>query len=287
MKTSVADRETKLFCLRIVATDGTTVRFVQYPHDIYIDSNLYLSDQGHEFTNFSATSDLSPSVIDMEGILTAAGIDRDGIESGVWSNAKCYLFATSWTNPVEDEEEIAKFLFGEAVLQDDRYVCRLVHLIDALSQSVGRSHGPLCPWTVFDETLDGQVIDSRLSKCGLDINDYKVTGTITSITNNRVFRDSSRSEAAEYFTSGSIKFTSGNNAGLRSQEIKQSYADGTINLFIPFHYSLQLGDAYEMIPGCLKRRTEDCFIKYNNVIHFGGFPDMPTSSNYQQVGSRR
>lgn len=287
MKAAVADRETKIYAVRIVASNGTTVRFVQYPHDLTMGGNTYRSDQGYQFTDYSATSSLAPSVIDIEGILTAAGIGRDEIESGIWNSAKGYVFATSWTNPTEDEEPIGKFILGEITQYDDRYVCQMMQLVDALSQSVGRSHGPLCPWTLFDETLDGRVMDSRLSKCGLSIDDYKETGTVTAVTSGNVIQDTARAEAAEYFTAGAIHFTTGLNAGLAPQEIKQYAADGTITLFFPFHYAVAVGDEYEMIPGCRKRRDEDCVAKFSNAENFGGFPDMPPSSVYQQVGQRR
>jgi hypothetical protein len=29
------------------------------------------------------------------------------------------------------------------------------------------------------------------------------------------------------------------------------------------------------VPGCRKRRTEDCNPKFSNVVNFRGFPDVP------------
>lgn len=299
MKSVVADYKTRVFAIRIESTNGTdAVRFVDYPVDLTMGSETYQSDAGYQFTSYNATNSATPSVIDFEGILLAAGISLDSIVAGVWDNAKGYIFATSWTNPTEDEEPIGKFIVGKITIRDDRYVAELMHLIDALSQSVGRSHGPLCPWTLYDENLDGDTFAN--SKCGLSLADDLVTGTITDVTSNQVFVDSARTEADDFFGVGAILFTSGNNAdaGVKSAEIKTydgaaSSSNGTITLFQPLPFAVQPGDAYQMIPGCRKRLEEDCRDKHDNVVNstgstgaggFGGFPHMLTISQYTSIG---
>ena len=299
MKSTVADYQTRVFCVRIVGVDATTVRFTDYPFDLTMSNSVvYASDSGYDATGFSATADGSPSVIDLQGILAAAGISKAGIESGTWDNAKAFLFATSWATPVEDDEPIAKFILGKFRMEDDRYVCELMHLIDAVNQSVGRSHGPLCPWTLFDETLDGEIPPANRSRCtgpraapdGPALTGYKITGTVTGVTSTKVWQDSALvasplTYATDYFAAGSIRFTTGDNAGLRSQEVKSYNANGTVTQWLAWPNTIQIGDAYEMVPGCRKRRDEDCVAKYNNVINFGGFPDMIPPSAYQKIGT--
>ena len=45
-------------------------------------------------------------MIDLQGIVGLAGIERDVIASGVFDGARCYVFATSWAAPVVDEEPL-------------------------------------------------------------------------------------------------------------------------------------------------------------------------------------
>ncbi|MBK8745491.1 phage BR0599 family protein [Propionivibrio sp.] len=99
----------------------------------------------------------------------------------------------------------------------------------------------------------------------------------------RIMRDAARGEAADRFAYGTLVFTSGANAGLKLREVKRYEADGTIEVFEPFHYPPVIGDAYSMVPGC-RKRLEDCRDKYGNVINFLGFSNVPTSSQYSQVG---
>ena len=112
-----------------------------------------------------------------------------------------------------------------------------------------------------------------------------VSGTLTHVTSTLIVRDSARTEALDYFAAGTIEITSGDNAGLRPKEIKAYSADGTIEIYEPFHYPLAVGDTYTLIPGC-RKRLEDCRDKWNNVVNFGGFSFVPTSSTYGQVGTK-
>lgn len=310
MKSSVADYQRRIFAVRIEAVDGSTEsRFVQYPHDLTMVSNDspastvdYLSAAGHEFTNLAMNASMTPPVVDFRGIVSNAigQLDRADVAARIWDNAKAYLFATSWANPVEDEEPLGKFLMGKSRIEDDRYIIEFMGLIDAVNQNTGFNIEPLCRWTLFDETLDGETVPWTRSRCtgprsnpdGPALASYKVTGTITSVTSRSVFTDSSRAEADDYFGAGAIRFTSGNNNGLLSEEIKSydgvtspNVNNGTITTFQPFPYDVEVGDTYEMIPGCRKRRVEDCVGKYSNGINHGGFDRVPTQSVYSDFGT--
>lgn len=295
MKTTVADWQTRIYAVRIEAVDGSIARFVQYPHDLEIDGNTYRAQSGYEFTGMSATSSTSPTVIDMRGLLseTTGYLSRDEVMSRVWDNARAYLFATSWAAPVEDEEPLGKFILGKADIKDDKFTFELMGLIDVANQKTGFTYGALCRWSVFDQSLDGDVIPWERSRCtgpraapdGPDIDDFKVTGTITHVTDRNTFRDSARTEAADWFGAGAIRFTTGANAGLLSEEIKSYALDGTIEIYQALHYQPQVGDAYEMIPGCRGRRTEDCIDKFDNAVNFGGFDRVPTSRTYTKYGT--
>lgn len=112
-----------------------------------------------------------------------------------------------------------------------------------------------------------------------------VTGTLTAVASDQQFTDASRTEAADYFAYGTIRFTSGANAGLKPLEIRQHMAGGVIQTFEPFYYVPVVGDAYEMIPGC-RKRLSDCKDKWNNVVNFGGFPYAPVGSSYAEIGTK-
>lgn len=276
MKAHVANSHTRVICLRIVPVTGSSIYLTHHPRPLTMGGHTYLSGSGYEFTGYSAASNLSPAMIDMEGIAGLAGIGYDEISSGLFDNARAYLFATTWNNPVEDEEPIVASILGKTTLLDKRYKIEEMALIDALNQSTGKTYTAPCP-----KTFGGQ----EFAGCKKDLAPLTVTGTLTGVTSSSIFRDASRVEAADYFAAGTIEFTSGANAPLKPLEIKSYALNGTIEVFEPFHYPPAIGDTYILIPGC-RKRLADCRDKWANVINFGGFSYVPTSSQYGQVGTQ-
>lgn len=240
------------------------------------NSTVYLTGSGFDFTGYSASSNMAPAVVDLEGIAGAAGIDELLIASGIFDGARCYLFATTWTNPIEDEEPITASILGKAVVQDKRYRIEEMALIDALNQSVGQTYTASCQKTFGSQSYAG---------CKVALGPITVSGVISAVTSNYIFRDAARTEVLDYFAGGTVQITSGANALLKPQEIKAYAVDGTIEVFESFYYDLQVGDTYTMVPGC-RKRLEDCRDKWNNVINFGGFSNVPTSSQYSQLGGK-
>lgn len=272
MKPAVADYRTRVLCLRIVPTSGSTVRLTDHPRDLKIGSYTYLSTAGYEFTGFDATAGFSPAAIDIEGIADAAGISAAQIGSGLFDRARCYVFATSWAAPVEDQEPIVCGLFGRAELLDGRFRIGGVSLVDVLGQTIGDTCTPACP-----KKFGG----TEYAGCGVALASYTVTGTLTAVSSSSVFTDSGRGEAADTYTAGTLQFTSGPNAGLRAIEVK-SFSGGVITLWEPAYYLPAVGNTYTMTRGC-RKRLSDC-IAYGNVANFGGFPWVPTGSTYGKIG---
>lgn len=272
MKSAVAAYATRVLCLRILPVTGSPIYLTDHPRDLVMGGHTYLSTAGYEFTGYAATAGFSPASIDVEGIAGAAGVTRAAVGSGLFDGARCFVFATSWAAPVEDQEPVVAGIFGSATLRDHRFQIGGVSLVDVLNQSVGKSYGAQCP-KAFGGT--------EYAGCGVSLAANTVTGTLSSVTSSSVFTSAARTEPADFFGAGTIQFTSGPNAGLKALEIK-SFAAGVITTFEPFYYLPVVGDAYTMVRGC-RKRLSDCQA-YSNVVNFGGFPFIPTGSTYSQVG---
>jgi uncharacterized phage protein (TIGR02218 family) len=275
MKSVIVDYRYRCHCVRIECAGGLIVRLTDYPRDIVMSSSeVYLTQSGYQFSGNQAGTGMAANVMDIEGVANIAGVHRDAVQSGVFDGARLYAFATTWRTPVEDEEPIGAAILGKTTLLDDRYRIEMMSLVDAFNQSVGDTYTAACSHEFGD------------AECAVDLVPITVTGTLTSVTSNSVVRDSARTEALDYFGAGTIAYTSGDNAGLKPLEIKSYAADGTVTTFEPAYYPVQVGDAYTMIPGCRKRRPEDCRDKWNNILNHFGFSDIPTSSQYAQVGTK-
>jgi len=274
MKAQTADYRYRTLCIRVVAVSGLTIRLTQYPKDLVMSNGqVYQSTVGYEFTGYQATTSFSPSVVDLEGIAGYAGITKDAVASGVFDNARCYLFAVAWNNPVEDYEPILLSILGKTTLQDDRYRIEEMAMVDALNQGVGKTYTAACP-----KRFGGQEF------AGCKKIPVVVTGALTAVSSQFTVTDSARGEAAGFFTEGKLAFTSGLNAGLKAQEIKVHATGGIITVHEPFYYLPALGDTYTLTEGCLHTK-EACKAK-GNILNFGGFSFIPTTTQYTQRGTK-
>jgi uncharacterized phage protein (TIGR02218 family) len=115
------------------------------------------------------------------------------------------------------------------------------------------------------------------TSCALNQSAFAVTGSVASATAASGF-SAALAEATGYFDLGAVTFTSGANSGL-SRTVK-TYAQGSpgsVSLIAPFPVAPQAGDAFTIYPGCDKQQST-CSAKFNNLIHFRGFPYVPENS---------
>lgn len=292
MKSVIADPATSVVCTRYETVSGVIFRFIAYPHDLEISGNTYVANPFSSPTDITANADLSPTVFDAESYFGAGGITRAQLDSGLLDNARVYTFKTSWANPVVDEEKVSLTFMGKSRVEDDTFNIEHMDLVDALNQKTGSTVVAKCPYVFGDKNLDGDIIATDRSRCtgprsapdGPDLDALTVSGTVTHVTSNSVWRDSGRSEAVDYFTYGSILWTSGNNAGLRSFEIKSYLANGTVETHQSAYYDIEVGDGYDMTPGCDHDLEGDCSSKWSNGINYGGYPHLITEEAYSYVG---
>lgn len=286
MKAVVADWQTIVYAMRIVARSGETIRLVQYPRNLVMSGQTYFSDSGYQFTGILSSSSMAASMVDNDGIFTAQSISKVDVQTGKWDGALGYVFATSWQNPVEDEEPIGKFIVGKMSLMDDKYKMELMQLIDALNQPTGRTIAPLCIWTLFDETITGEIIPNHRSKCRLNIDDYRINGVaVTSVTSQQQFTAAALTQPDDWFGAGWLKWVTGNNVDVGAVGIRD-FAGGLITLSQPLPYAVGVSDTFDIVPGCRKRRVEDCVGKYNNGVNHGGFDRVAPPSVYSKIGGQ-
>jgi len=272
MKSSVVDYQFRITCIRIVPLLDAPIFLTDHIRDITMGIDVYKSDAGYEFTGNATESSMTPGTFDLEGIISIAGLSRAAIASGALDNAKMFIFATQWNEPIIDQEPISKSILGRTTLKDDRYSIEAMSLIDALNQPIGKTYGATCPKKFGGTEYAGCMKVVAPS-----------AGTVTSVTDRYIFTASALAGAANYFGAGSVVWTTGNNVGLKSQEVKSFGLGGVVELYEAFFYPVQIGDQFSISPGC-RKREEDCRDKWANILNFGGFTRIPTGNTYTQRG---
>lgn len=99
-----------------------------------------------------------------------------------------------------------------------------------------RQYQPTCPFVFGD------------SNCGFDRSTIAVNSSVISSTGSLI--NCSLSQAAGAFNNGTIKFTSGQNAG-QFRSVK-SWIPGTVQVVAPFPVPPLPGDTFTITPGCTK-----------------------------------
>ena len=297
MKEYVVDPFTKIFCLNIVPRFGEAIRLSSYPMDIWLSPPeggspvLYRSEYGTELTDYDTTTTLTPSVMELQGVLGEFGITRERLLREEFNGAKGYVFATSWLEPIENDEPVGVFLIGKTKITDDTFSLEMNHILDALNLTPELSYTENCLNTFCDDNLENNYT-LPLSWCKLNSDDFVVTGVITTSPGNGIFfSDDLVSFDDDWFGEGLVRFNivDGGYITKPFEVLEFESTDGKFVLAqIPL-YSLPAGTEFTIRAGCRKRLI-DCRDKFDNVLGqageggFLGFPNIPTNEQSGKVG---
>lgn len=252
-------------------TDGAIYAYTTAQTPALINGVKY-ERSGLALSDVVTAADMSVGNMDLVLVApTGAGFSRADIFGKLWDNARFQIFEYNRANPNGGKNPLVSGTFGQITIQRGAVVVELRDLMQYLQQPIGE---------VSTKNCRNRLGDAR---CGVDLGPLTVTGTLTSVTSNQVFRDSARTEDEDWFGEGLLTFTSGACEGF-TQKIKTYDDDGTFTLSLPMFSAVQVGDTYEAIAGCRKRHdrtlanpsgASDCIDKFDNVLNFRGEPHRP------------
>ena len=81
----------------------------------------------------------------------------------------------------------------------------------------------------------------------------------------------------DYFAQGIITMTSGASSGMQSQ-VKTMQGEN-MALLLPLGRGVAVGDTFTVMAGCCKT-VSACQYKFNNLVNYGGFPDLVPQRNW-------
>ena len=258
--------------LKITRTDGVVLSVTSHDVSDTILGVVYAANPGLNPTDIAIAASLAVGNLSIMTLNDGEVFPSVDIFNGVWTNAAFILFRYNWKRLSDiaslsaDTDYLLTGTLGELQLKQNMIISELRDLRQYMQQSIEEKSSKTCRYRLGD------------SRCTKDLTSFTYSSTLTGVTNNQVFRDSTRAEGVNWFDEGSIEFTSGNNAGI-TRKVKSFAADGTFTLDVPLFGTVAIGDAYTAIAGCRKRRTEDCVTKFSNVLFFGGEPDRKGVDN--------
>lgn len=265
--------------LKVTRRDDYVLAVTSASRNHTIGGVLHKAYPGLDISSIVTTAGLAVGNLELRTLHDETVFTTLEIHSGVWDNASFELFRYNYStvddSPGGDARDVLLVgTFGDLKLRENEVVVELRDLRQKFQQPVGVASIPTCRNKLG-------VNDGLHSFCNVDLESLRVTGTITSVTDEQTFRDSSRAEAADYFGEGIFTFTNGDNNGL-SQRVYSYAADGTFVLVRAMLGAVQVGDTYSVVPGCRKRLEEDCRDKYDAVLDFNGEPHRPSIDTLTQ-----
>ncbi|MBS3981300.1 MAG: DUF2163 domain-containing protein [Rhodobacteraceae bacterium] len=254
------------WCWRISRSDGVALGFTDHDRPLSFDGTAFEPESGFAASEIRAGSDLAVDAQDATGVLTSDRITETDILDGRWDNAAVELWRVNWTD-TSRRVLLRRGAVGQIRRGRMAFVAEVRSLAHVLGQTVGRT---------FQAGCDARLGDAR---CGIDLeNDiYKGAGVVTDLLRDRSFMASGLSGFdAGWFTSGTLTWTSGANAG-RVTEVLAHGLDGsiaTLTLLEAPVRAIAEGDSFTARAGCDKRITT-CSATFANVANFRGFPNIP------------
>jgi uncharacterized phage protein (TIGR02218 family) len=251
-------------CWKITRRDETVEGYTDHDADLRVEGVTYVSAAGYAPSSVERSSSMQADNQDVVGIINNDNLTVTDLLSGAYDGARVEVMLVDWqTRSVETKLIVGHF--GQVKVANRQYTVTL-HSIEAeLSKPIGRAFGLRC---------DAELGDAR---CG-----YGLTadaGTVASVTTaRRVWVDTGRIEADDYYVGGKVKWLTGANAG-RVMDVKQHKLDTqTVELFEPMASDIEPGDTYEISRGCDKAFVT-CRDVFDNALNFRGFPYIPGVSD--------
>lgn len=185
-------------CFIITLNNGTKLYFNESDEDLIIDGNNYKSSCGvAENGNFAQYCDISCSTYNIIGFVND-DISEEDILSGKFDGAEIDSFLIDSNDLISEKIYLNKGFFKEIKYVDGKFVVKIDGLLSLLDKNIGKTFSPTCRACFCDK------------KCGLNIENYMVNGSITTMDSQINFSSNAlASYADDYFKNGYIKFTSG------------------------------------------------------------------------------
>ena len=250
----------------IVRTDGTAFGFTDHDQDLSFDGITFRADTGLSAAALAQSTGLSVDNTEALGALSDASVREDDIEAGRFDHADVRAWMVNWAEP---ETRWLQFrgTIGELRRADGAFHAELRGLTEALNRPLGRIYQKPCTAVLGDGT------------CAFDLDTagYRHLGPADRVIDARTFEwDALTSFDTGWFQRGRLDVVSGVAEGLWGMIKRDAFDDGVrrVELWEPIRGAIEAGDTVQLTAGCDKR-FDTCRLKFNNLVNFQGFPDLP------------
>ncbi|MBY6138466.1 DUF2163 domain-containing protein [Leisingera daeponensis] len=253
-------------CWAVDRRDGAVLGFTDHDCVLSFEGVDFRPGSGLTARAVQQATGLSVDNTEALGVLSDAAVREEDIEAGRFDGAGVRCWLVNWQD-VSMRWLQFRGSIGEIRRAGGAFEAELRGLTEALNQPLGRIYQSPCTAVLGDGV------------CGFEMN-------TPGYASETVVEKSNRSEEflwgalpgfePGWFTGGRLTVLSGGAEGLWAAiKADQSDAAGRrITLWEPVRADVQPGDLVLLQAGCDKR-METCRLKFNNLVNYQGFPDIP------------
>jgi uncharacterized phage protein (TIGR02218 family) len=260
--------------IRVVRRDGTVLGWTEHDRNATVtalgESTDLLANPGFDLSSLVSTSGLGVDNASCE-VMAGEELTRADILARKWDGASVFLFRYDWTDPAAGVVPMKRGSFGNFKPGLGKFSVEFRDIRQALQ--------PNSTW-VLQEACRWQLGDAR---CAVDLASFTHSGTVTAVASAYGFTASALAQAADYFGEGEVEWLTGLNEGLR-HKVRVHAGGGVFTLAEAAIYAISIGDTFNAIAGCRKRKAEDCIAKFDNVLNYGGEADKPKRDDLMAPG---
>ncbi|WP_456388444.1 DUF2163 domain-containing protein [Profundibacter sp.] len=253
-------------CWAVVRRDGVTLGFTDHDRALAFDGIDFKADSGLTAKALQQTSGLAVDNTEALGALTDAAITESDIAAGRFDGAEVQAWLVNWADLSQRTLQF-RGTIGELQRSGGAFQAELRGLTEALNQPQGRVYQKPCTAVLGD-------VDCRF---GFDVPGYVTELAVEIVEEARLFRFAEIGGFdARWFEAGRFVVLSGAATGLVGvvKNDRQTSELREIELWEGLRAEIATGDLVRIEAGCDKR-AKTCRLKFQNLLNFRGFPDIP------------
>lgn len=252
-------------CFEITRTDATVFRFTDHDVPLVVDGETYSPAGGPAASARESEEGLTPQNLEAFGFLDDDSITANDLIAGRFRAATVIEFTVDWMYPWLGKYDERHYDVRETVHSAETWRAECEGLRTRLRQIVGWTYELDCRWRKLGD-----------ENCTVNLAALTVTAEVVGITTSRKVFTTTIPTGNEdnYYEDGELTWTSGLNAGLVSEVKSYVEEDGLLTLYLATPFDIAATDEFTLTPGC-DRQFETCKNKFDNVLNFGGHPDIP------------
>ena len=253
-------------CWALTRTDGATFGFTDHDCGLSFDGIAFKADTGLSALALQQSTGLSVDNTEAMGALCDASVTEADIEAGRFDNAELSAWLVNWAD-VSVRWLQFRGTVGEIRRSSGAFTAELRGLTAALNRPVGRVYQKPCTAVLGDAGCRFLTTTPGFS----------TDQDVVEVTSGRRFQwPNLDGFAADWFSRGRLEVLTGAAQGLWASIKRDATVDGTrtIETWEPLRAPVVPGDRVRLVAGCDKR-FETCRTKFDNILNFQGFPDIP------------